>query len=347
MRIEALWGQLEADAAGDPSADWLTRFAMPDPHNSLLVAIEPASGARALLLPLTSSSMPARKDWPECNGLGLFTVPIDGRPNFGIRLLDSNYSDFFSALAEDIAPRVAATVDATAAARVLLDRLRRWQKFLAAGTEGLSPSSQRGLFGELLFLQHSLAPIVGIAGATEAWRASLRTHQDFQFARAAIEVKTTSAKQPQSVRITSERQLDSTGIPALFLYVSVLDERTVDPEGATIGETLPDRVEAIRNLLPIGTAGRDTFDDRLTEARYLDSHSRKYLETRYTPRAEHLFAVAHAFPRVTEGDLPLGIGDVSYALSLAACAPFAKSMSSLAETFKQKQTTAGAAADEH
>jgi hypothetical protein len=34
-----------------------------------------------------------------------------------------------------------------------------------------------------------------------------------------VEVKTTAAKQPQSVRITSERQLDDTGVGALFLHV--------------------------------------------------------------------------------------------------------------------------------
>ena len=28
------------------------------------------------------------------------------------------------------------------------------------------------------------------------------------------------------------------------------------------------------------------------------------------------------FPRLTERKLPTGVGDVSYALSLAACAPF-------------------------
>lgn len=68
-----------------------------------------------------------------------------------------------------------------------------------------------------------------------AWKAALAAHQDFQFSTGALEVKTTAAKQPQSVRITSERQLDDTGVGALFLHVVVVDEREVAAAGSTPG----------------------------------------------------------------------------------------------------------------
>ena len=253
----------------------------------------------------------------------MFSPPHEGTTQFGVRLLNHVYSDVFAILAEDIAPRVAAAADEKSAARVMLDRLNRWQKFLSARADGLSVSRQRGLFGELYFLRYVLLPQVDVPSAVMAWRAPERSHQDFQFASASIEVKTTTAKQPQDIRITSERQLDSTGTSALFLFVAVLDEREVEPNGTVQGETLPAAVAALRNLLGSNNVPRDTFDDRLLDAGYLDADAPRFEARRFALRSQQCFQVVDGFPRLLEGSLPSGIGDVSYALSLAACAPFA------------------------
>lgn len=239
MRIEAIWQELEAELQAGAGGAWLLRFALPDPRNTLLVALNSSSQDRALLLPLSSAAIPSRRDWPQCKGLELFAAQVEGTSYFGVRLLDHQYSDVFSALAEDIAPRVVTVADEKGAARVMLDRLRRWQKFLSARADGLSVSRQRGLFGELYFLRYVLLPQIDVQSAIIAWRAPERSHQDFQFASTSIEVKTTTAKQPQVIRVTSERQLDSTGIAALFLVVVVLDEREVEPNAPVLGETLP------------------------------------------------------------------------------------------------------------
>lgn len=323
MRIEAIWQELDAELQAGASGAWLLRFALPDSRNKLLVAINTSSRDRALLIPLSSAAIPNRRDWPQCKGLELFAPQVDGTSHFGVRLLNHVYSDVFAILAEDIAPRVAAAADEKSAARVMLDRLNRWQKFLSARADGLSVSRQRGLFGELYFLRYVLLPQVDVPSAVMAWRAPERSHQDFQFASASIEVKTTTAKQPQDIRITSERQLDSTGTSALFLFVAVLDEREVEPNGTVQGETLPAAVAALRNLLGSNNVPRDTFDDRLLDAGYLDADAPRFEARRFALRSQQCFQVVDGFPRLLEGSLPSGIGDVSYALSLAACAPFA------------------------
>lgn len=323
MRIEAIWQELEAELQAGVSGAWLLRFALPDPQNRLLVVVNSSSRDRALLLPLAGAEIPSRRDWPQCKGLELFAAQVDGTSHFGVRLLDHQYSDVFSALAEDVALRVLIATDERGAARVLLDRLRRWQKFLSARADGLSVSRQRGLFGELYFLRYVLLPQVDAQPAVMAWRAPEKSHQDFQFASASIEVKTTTAKQPQVIRITSERQLDSTGTPALFLFVAVLDEREVEPNGPVAGESLPALIAGLRGLLGANSVLRDTFDDRLLDAGYLDADGPRFEVRRFTLRSEQCFHVVDGFPRLLEGNLPTGIGDVSYALSLPACAPFA------------------------
>lgn len=329
MRIEAIWQELETELITGAGGAWLSRFALPNPRNKLLVAIDSSSRARALLLPLSAAAIPNRRDWPECRGLELFVVVIDGTSHLGVRLVDNEYSDVFAALAEDIAPRVVSAGDEKVAVRMMLDRLRRWQRFLSARAEGFSISRQRGLFGELYLLRHVLVPNLGAESSVTAWRAPFASHQDFQFARAAVEVKTTTAKQPQDVRITSERQLDDTGTLALFLFVAVLDEREVEPDKPAPGETLPASIAALREALGSANSVRDTFDDRLLDAGYLDADAPRFEARRYAPRSSYCFQVVDGFPRLLEANLPIGVGDVSYALSLAACAPFSVPISTI------------------
>lgn len=137
-----------------------------------------------------------------------------------------------------------------------------------------------------------------------------------------MEVKTTTAKQPQSVRVTSERQLDGTGIPALFLHVVVLDEREVETDRPMVGEGLPDIVRALRQQLQTTGATAEIFEDRLLDAGYLEADALRYANRRFTLRREQTFRVRRGFPRLVETNLPAGVGDVSYALSLSACEPF-------------------------
>ena len=335
MRIEELWQELEAEAQAGSTSAWLTRFALPRPLQPLLVALETSANRRALLLTLPRAAIPGRREWPQCKGLEVFGVVIVGQPHLGVRLTDSSFADVFTALAEDVAPRVAATSSPQAAAASLLGRLRRWQKFLAVGMAGLSPEQQRGLYGELHTLRQYFLPCFGPETAVAAWRAPRRTHQDFQLASGAVEVKTTIAKQPQSVRITSERQLDEAGIPALFLHVVLLDEREVEGVRASVGEGLPDIVRALRQVLQTTAAATETFDDRLLDAGYLEADAPRYENRRFTLRREHTFRVGRGFPCLVEENLPTGVGDVSYALNLAACEPFGTSVEEMVAKLRQ------------
>ena len=335
MRIEELWLELEREARAGGTSAWITRYALPRTSQPLLVALETSKNRRALLLPLPRVAIPGRREWPQCRGLEVFSIVIAGQPHLGVRLRESSCADVFTALAEDVAPRVTATSDPKAAVASLLARLRRWQKFLAAGTAGLSLERQRGLYGELHTLREHLLPRLGAEAAVAAWRAPRSTHQDFQLASGAVEVKTTTAKQPQSVRITSERQLDQAGIPSLFLHVVVLDEREVEGVHTSVGEGLPDIVCALRKQLQATAAAAEAFDDRLLDVGYLEVDAPRYENRRFTLRRERTFRVRRGFPCLVEENLPTGVGDVSYALSLAACEPFATNIEEMLATLQE------------
>jgi len=334
MKIEELWEELENETQSGTANSWLIRFALPQPSQPLLVALETASKRRALLLALPKSALPSRQDWPVCRGLEIFAVALSGQPHLGVRLKDRTCADVFSSLAEDVAPRVAAAANPRAAAHALLGRLHRWQKFLNAGVMGLSPERQRGLYGELHTLHTHLLPAMDISAAITSWRAPLASHQDFQFSSGALEVKTTIAKQPQTVRITSERQLDNTGIPALFLHVVMLDEREVETGAGNVGQSLPSIVATLRSKLAGNPAALELFDDRLLETGYLDADAARYECRQFSLRRELSFLIRDKFPRLIEADLMTGIGDINYALALAACNPFVVQLKDMLETLK-------------
>ena len=130
-------------------------------------------------------------------------------------------------------------------------------------------------------------------------------------------MKTTTAKQPQAVRITSERQLGDAPWPALFLHVLVLEVCEGGPA------TLPAMVESLRAALAADAGAREQFEDMLIASGYFDAHAPRYSGRGYAVRAAHWFRVRGKFPRIVEEGLPAGVGDTHYALSLAACEPFA------------------------
>lgn len=316
--IETLWSELESE--GDPSG-WRMRLARPQPGYPLHVALEGGTRRRALLLRTPIEAIPPRRDWPTCHGLEFFTESVNGHPHCGVALLESRFADVFAAVAEDLARRVGDTATPGEAVRTLLGQLAKWQRFLAAGSDELGDEAQRGLWGELHCLRHRLLPFFETVAdghaAIVGWKGSRRTHQDFQYSGGALEVKTTTSKHPVSVRITSERQLDDTAWPALFLHVLVLDARDNGHD------SLPTMVAVLRDTLGrCAPAAREPFEDGLFAAGYLDAHAPRYSERGYSLREEHWFRVWGAFPRLVESTMPAGTGDASYLLSVAACSSF-------------------------
>jgi hypothetical protein len=124
-------------------------------------------------------------------------------------------------------------------------------------------------------------------------------------------VKCSARREHTKVNISGERQLDSQGFAALFLFV-LLVERV--GEGGT---TVPALVEHLRTVLLAGSA-RFLFEEKLVAAGYHDIHKWKYADKSFLLKDHKIFLVTDAFPRLTP-PLPSGIGDLSYTVVLSAC----------------------------
>ncbi|MEO5716395.1 MAG: PD-(D/E)XK motif protein [Luteolibacter sp.] len=316
--IEQLWQEMEAEGG----SVWRLRLARKLGAHPLVIALEPTNQSRGLLVSVPGITLPPRREWPECRGLEWLTINLDGVSYWGVRLRDATCADVFTALAQDLDARLEAAESTEEAAAELFGRLKRWQQFLKAWQDGMGPEARKGLWGELHVLHSTMLPVLGPAAAVSGWKAGSAAHQDFQFSHAAVEVKTTAAKQPQSVRITSERQLDETGVGILFLHVVVVDEREVSMSADTPGQSLSALVAAVRGRLAGELSTLALFNDLLFHRGWLDEHAPRYDSQRLTLREELTYRIQLGFPRLTEADLPIGVGDVNFALSLAACEPF-------------------------
>jgi hypothetical protein len=149
-----------------------------------------------------------------------------------------------------------------------------------------------------------------------------------------VEIKTTITKGPHVVQITSERQLDDSGLPALYLRHFALAVR----EG--VGETLPQIVDSLRRQFHSLSTVADKFEDELLAGGYLDAHAWRYESRGYAVRQTNDFAVKGSFSRLTESVLPAGVGKVGYTLSLDACRRFILSPGKLMAALKNKSPRA-------
>jgi hypothetical protein len=322
------WIKLEADHR--PGQLTWTRIHPESEHNLYLQIVDPgAHRTFALRMRERPSSEVVRllRELRQTRGIAVQVAPAgEGRRDLQVQLLDAGLGEVFTPLVADITQTVVDTAGAGHAPVVAIERFEHWRRLLqSVADEGLSTEKRRGLFGELTILFDHVIPAVGQQEAVSGWTGPLGRHQDFQLSTSAIEVKTTTAKQPQAIEITSERELDDQGIAGrLLLTVLSVDER----QGGA-GSSLNALVDTIRATL--GATARSRFEDMLVRVGYLPHQKVLYHEPRYTIRSLGCWRVAGDFPRITEKDLRPGVGDCHYRITVAGLDSYSLKPSKIAD----------------
>jgi putative PD-(D/E)XK family protein DUF4420 len=155
----------------------------------------------------------------------------DGSWTLRVLLDDPGLLPVFTGLCKDIIESTRSGVPPARAAGAVLSRIDRWRSLMQAQASGLSVSAQRGVIGELLFLETALLPAVGPDEAVRSWTGPLGADQDFRLDNAPrIEVKAVD-RQADRVRINGLGQLDG-GSDPLELAVVRLEDTGKDAEDA-------------------------------------------------------------------------------------------------------------------
>ena len=309
--LDLFWVELEADANKITTGFVLRKLN----HVGLHIGFNALTNQRLIVFELSPNTF-IKEKFPNWNGIDFERTKIDdSRLVIMLKLKNIDYRDIFCALANDLEKSLRSSNDFENAFLLFKNCIEKWKKFFDKfGLQILSREQQIGLIGELYFLLRYVLPNTDSMSALDFWRGHERKHQDFVFPNGNVEIKTSTQKQHSKFYVSSEKQLDNTGIPNLFLYFLVLNEPVQK------GMTLPGIVSEIYIVLKKIINADSKFRDFLLEAGYVDEHQYHYELPVYSINKEYFLRIDKDFPRIT--DLPDGIGDIRYSIAISSCTPF-------------------------
>lgn len=228
-----------------------------------------------------------------------------------------NTDNIFELVISDICDRILKLNELNDFVCALSRVLSEWKLFFDKLENGVfSLSFQKGLYGELVFLRDFLFNKHKIYDAINCWTGSERSNHDFQIGNNAVEIKTTAGKRHRKFYVSSEKQLDSTGLDNLFLLITEINTHL-----NMYGNRLPDIVESIFEIIDQDPVAKMMFEVKLCKYGYnhLFSDSYKY---GFSVSNTQVFEVKEGFPRLLSVDVSNGVGDLKYSVMIDACEPF-------------------------
>lgn len=249
-------------------------------------------------------------------GVEIFTIEVDTRIELNIYLLDNELKDIFSLFIQNILEDIGQSVTESEAITTTLNVVSKWKKlFDKINFNGLTLEQQKGLIGELLFLNYLLNNKKTSTNAVNAWTGAEQEFQakDFSLGSIGIEIKFTSSKQPR-IKVSNEKQLDAENINELFLVL--YSTEAVKDNGISLNSI----VEQTRQNISTEEE-RSIFNGKLQLNGYFDE-DREHYGKMYSLKKTFAFAVTSDFPKIVKRDLPLGIYETSYSIEISAVEKF-------------------------
>jgi hypothetical protein len=268
----------------------------------------------ALLAGFRTSVISRSEKLPE--GLGFHVTRLnseqDGLVWLALTRSPNGNLELFSAMVSDVLNAILATGkgsgDHSLELRAFLGRIRAWQEFMRKGNLPLSAENEVGLVGELTVLEKMLEVGMVPEAAIRAWSGPFDGLRDFELGFGAIEVKTTVATAGLVAKIGSLEQLDDTNCKPIFLGA-------VKYALTESGQTLPEKISAIRIRLESDPIRLSEFNDRVLAAGYLPAHSHQY-HRRFSLRDIAILEIGENFPRLMYGNVTPGVISARYEINL-------------------------------
>ena len=319
MNLAEVWERLEEDTRAAGVSGRMQRRIVPAGRRDFFLGLDMPSRNRMLILRVAAGSVEGQPEVADSRGLAVRRSPknLEGEQvEIELLLTESQHLDIFDLLIRDLVDATEEPPDEKAGLTRFLSRLSDWQQLLRRlAPRGLSREAQQGLWGELWVLREIVAPQLGMAEAIRAWRGPLGADQDFQMTNTSIEVKTSTAHGLDRLTIASERQLEAPDDVTLLLIGLSLDSRV------GYGDTLSDMVRISRTVAS-EAACLHLLDNRLELYGYEDNDEGFYSDVGLSLRSFRAFLVEEGFPRIMSRNLPPGVGDVRYSVSIASCSSF-------------------------
>lgn len=285
-------------------------------HLNCFAATNHLTGQHSFLMTVAKNVViPELKNY-RFKSVGIFTIEIADNIELNIYLLDNELKDIFSLFIQNILEDIESSVTESEAITTTLNVVSKWKKlFDKINFNGLSLEQQKGLIGELLFLNYLLNNEKTSVNAVDAWTSAEQDFQakDFTLGSVGVEVKFTASKQPR-IKVSNERQLDAENLSELFLIL--YSTEAVKDNGISLNSI----VEQTRQKISTEEE-RSIFNAKLQLNGYFDEDKKHYGRL-YSLKKTFVFAVTSQFPKIVKNQLPLGIYDTSYSIEISALENF-------------------------
>ena len=250
----------------------------------------------------------AVKDVPSSYAVRVVNSQMDnGKMCLEFQLVHTSFEEEFQRLCWDL---IVSTVESAQPLDDMIKRYMTWQRLFQYAKRGsLSFEEQKGLLGELLYLEEQINEI-GAEEAVAAWCGPDGSDQDFVFAESWTEVKT-AALAAESVRISSLQQLEQEVDGTLIVY---LLEKSQEGRGKICLLNVVARIRRILGNIPLSS---DSFEMKLFKYGYRNNEEFEYRKNWFRSMGKNVYAVTQDFPCLTRKNVPEGVVVAHYELSLA------------------------------
>ena len=309
INIKSIWDNQK------PTGDIIIKTKIDDiPHLNSYAATNHITGQHLFILSVSKTvKIPELKNF-RFRGVEIFTIELEDAFELNIYLLDNDLKDIFSLFIQNVLEDIFDCVTENEALTKTLNVIAKWKKlFDKINFNGLNSEQQKGLIGELLFVNYLLCNEKSTANILNAWTGSDFEDKDFTFGSVGIEVKFTSSKTPK-VTISSERQLDTQNIDKLFLLLYTAEE--VKENGFSLNSLIEQIRQKITNADEL-----KLFNENLMLIGYFEEDKSHYGKM-YSLKKTFAFDVNSEFPKIVKSQIPLSIYDVKYSIELSAIENF-------------------------
>lgn len=264
-----------------------------------------------LLVQFGDAILPVAQGWPMATGFKLERAHLQEQGEWlALVRQPSGSLDLFAMVVMDLVSTLLQSKndEGKHLLHLFMTRLRAWMDFMKKGRQFLGPEAELGLIGELHCMTLLLDAGAPVPVLLDCWKGPEDGLQDFLLGNGAVEVKSTLAKEGFPATILSLEQLDDGLRQPIFLCACQFSIESS-------GQSLPEYIAALRCRMDEATAV--SFGFSLLQAGYLDAHADRYVRRFHEVRTRFLL-VDESFPRLTHGNVPLGITWAKYTVDLDA-----------------------------
>mgnify|MGYP001404401157 CR=1 FL=1 len=310
INIKSIWENQK------PTGDIIIKTRIDDiPHLKCYAATNHITGQHLYIMSVSKNVVIPELKNHRFKGVEIFPIEFDNTIDLNIYLLDNDLKDIFTLFVQNILEDIISCITENEALTTTLNVISKWKKlFDKINFDGLSIEQQKGLIGELLFLNYLIDNQKSTIGVLNAWTGPDFDDKDFVFGSVGVEIKLTSSKHPK-IKITNERQLDDQNLVDLFLILYTTEEVKEN------GFSLNSLVEQTRQKVSHNLEELKFFNERLLLIGYFEDDRENYNKL-YSLKKTYGFVIAKDFPKIIKSQLPLGVYNTSYFIELSAVEKF-------------------------